>query len=120
MPLLAVGRVEPAVDRRGPSLGHRDDAVDGTGEGPGHAGDRVRVGAEVHGRDDRVLEINPRLTSSFAGLTRLFAGSLVKVMIEAAEGGRPTLPATAESPGRSRFQIPSVSPARELSDAACQ
>jgi predicted ATP-grasp superfamily ATP-dependent carboligase len=113
---------EPLTDRaaaaRAISLARR--AAAAVAADGGWLGVDLILGSRADGRDDRVLEINPRLTSSFAGLTRLFAGSLVKVMIEAAEGGRPTLPATAESPGRSRFQIPSVSPARELSDAACQ
>ena len=109
---------DPSAAARAVSLAQRAAAAV-TADG-GWLGVDLILGSRADGRDDRVLEINPRLTSSFAGLTRLFAGSLVKVMIEAAEGGRPTLPATAEPPARSRFQIPSVSPARELSDAACQ
>jgi predicted ATP-grasp superfamily ATP-dependent carboligase len=78
------------------------------------------LGSRADGRDDRILEINPRLTSSFVGLSRLVAGSLVAAMIEAADGGRPTLPAAAESPGRGRFRIPSAAPPREPLHAPCQ
>lgn len=54
------------------------------------------LGDRGDGRDDRVLEINPRVTTSFVGQTRLFASSLIAAMIGAAAGGRPALvPATA-------------------------
>ncbi|MFM7136154.1 MAG: ATP-grasp domain-containing protein, partial [Planctomycetota bacterium] len=44
------------------------------------------LGHRPDGRDDRVLEVNPRLTTSFVGLATLFASSLVAAMIEAAMG----------------------------------
>jgi len=44
------------------------------------------LGARRDGRDDRVLEVNPRITTSIVGLSRLFASSLVAAMIAAATG----------------------------------
>jgi predicted ATP-grasp superfamily ATP-dependent carboligase len=44
------------------------------------------LGARPDGRDDRVLEINPRITTSIVGQSRLFASSLVAAMIAAAAG----------------------------------
>jgi predicted ATP-grasp superfamily ATP-dependent carboligase len=45
------------------------------------------LGGRPDGRDDRVLEINPRITTSIVGHCRLFAASLVAAMIAAATGG---------------------------------
>jgi tyramine---L-glutamate ligase len=44
------------------------------------------MGERADGRDDRVLEVNPRITTSFVGQTRLVASSLVAAMIGAASG----------------------------------
>ena len=44
------------------------------------------LGDHPDGRDDRVLEVNPRPTTSIVGLSGLFASSLVAAMIEAAGG----------------------------------
>ncbi len=49
------------------------------------------LGMRDDGRDDRVLEGNPRMTTSIVGLAPLFASSLVAAMIEAAAGGTPVL-----------------------------
>ena len=109
---------DPPAAARAVSLARR--AAAAVAADAGWLGVDLILGSRTDGRDDRVLEINPRLTSSFVGLSRLVARSLVAAMIEAAEGGRPTLPAAAESPGRGRFQIPSLAPAREPLHAASQ
>lgn len=49
------------------------------------------LGARSDGRDDRVLEVNPRMTTSIVGQTALFASSLIAAMIDTAEGRRPFL-----------------------------
>lgn len=53
------------------------------------------LGQRADGHDDRVLEINPRLTTSIVGQTDLFASSLVAAMIDAAEGRMPRLATTS-------------------------
>ena len=110
--------VDPPAAARAVSLARR--AAAAVAADGGWLGVDLILGGRADGRDDRVLEINPRLTSSFVGLARLVAGSLVAAMIEAAAGGRPTLATAAESPGRGRFQIPFLAPPREPLHAACQ
>jgi predicted ATP-grasp superfamily ATP-dependent carboligase len=63
------------------------------------------LGRRPDGRDDRVLEVNPRLTTSFVGLAPLFASSLVAAMIEAATGNRPALVRTAGPSGTGSFDL---------------
>ena len=109
---------DPSAAARAVSLAQRAAAAV-TADG-GWLGVDLILGSRADGRDDRVLEINPRLTSSFAGLTRLFSGSLVAAMIEAANGRRPTLAATAESLSRGRFRIPTAASPHEPPHAACQ
>jgi len=52
----------------------------------GWVGVDMILGAREDGRGDRVLEINPRLTTSFVGLTQLFQMSLVRGILDAASG----------------------------------
>jgi predicted ATP-grasp superfamily ATP-dependent carboligase len=56
------------------------------GADAGWLGVDMILGERADGRGDRVLEINPRLTTSIVGQTKLFASSLVAAMIDAAEG----------------------------------
>jgi predicted ATP-grasp superfamily ATP-dependent carboligase len=58
------------------------------------------LGPQADGRGDRVLEVNPRLTTSFVGHAAAAATSLVRQSIEVA-AGRTVLPAA--SPGA--FQV---------------
>ena len=63
----------------------------GTGNHPrGWVGVDMIMGPRADGRDDRVLEINPRLTTSFVGLSRGQPGGLVRPLLEQA-AGRPTI-----------------------------
>ncbi len=64
------------------------------------------LGDRPDGRDDRVLEINPRLTTSFVGLAPLFAASLVAAMIEAARGRQPAPARAAGSAATGSFDLP--------------
>jgi predicted ATP-grasp superfamily ATP-dependent carboligase len=64
------------------------------------------LGRRPDGRDDRVLEANPRLTTSFVGLAALFASSLVAAMIEAAMGRQPALGRAAGSAAAGSFDLP--------------
>ncbi len=66
-------------------------AAHAVGADAGWLGVDMILGERADGRDDRVLEINPRLTTSIVGHTSLFASSLVAAMIEAAMGGMPRL-----------------------------
>jgi len=66
-------------------------AAAAVGAEAGWLGVDLILGDRADGRDDRVLEVNPRVTTSFVGLARLFASSLVAAMIEAASGEPPAL-----------------------------
>jgi len=73
----------------------------------GWAGVDLILGARPDGRDDRVLEVNPRVTTSFVGQARLFASSLVAAMIAAATGAAPSLePAANPPPTAGSFRLP--------------
>lgn len=61
------------------------------GAGAGWLGVDLVLGDRPDGSGDRVLEVNPRITTSIVGQARLVASSLVAAMIEAATGGMPTL-----------------------------
>ena len=63
------------------------------------------LGDRADGRDDRVLEVNPRVTTSFVGLARLFASSLVAAMIEAASGEQPALVPAARAGDTAGFDL---------------
>jgi predicted ATP-grasp superfamily ATP-dependent carboligase len=49
------------------------------------------LGDRADGRDDRVLEVNPRITTSFVGHAAGLSGSLVRAMLEAAAGSAPAI-----------------------------
>jgi predicted ATP-grasp superfamily ATP-dependent carboligase len=77
------------------------------GADAGWLGVDMILGHRADGRDDRVLELNPRLTTSIVGLTSLFASSLVMAMIDVANGRSPSLERT-EIAGHSAgsFRLP--------------
>ncbi|MGI9177176.1 MAG: ATP-grasp domain-containing protein [Pirellulales bacterium] len=52
----------------------------------GWAGVDMILGPRDDGLDDRVLEVNPRLTTSFVGLTATAPRSLVRAIVDAAAG----------------------------------
>jgi predicted ATP-grasp superfamily ATP-dependent carboligase len=52
----------------------------------GWIGVDLMLGERADGRDDRVLEVNPRITTSFVGHAAGLSGSLVRAMLDAAAG----------------------------------
>lgn len=74
-------RAVTAVARAGR---HADGAADA-----GWVGVDMILGDHVDGRDDRVLEVNPRLTTSFVAHARVAGARLVRMLIDAASGTPP-------------------------------
>jgi predicted ATP-grasp superfamily ATP-dependent carboligase len=82
-------------------------AVAAVGAEAGWVGVDLILGERADGRYDRVLEVNPRVTTSFVGLTRLYAASLVAAMIDAAAGvGEPSVPVPVQAPDSGSFRVP--------------
>jgi len=63
----------------------------------GWVGVDMVLGAADDGGEDRVLEVNPRLTTSFVGLAAIAAESRLSCLLEAAAGG---VPRPRDVPGR--------------------
>jgi len=63
-------------------------AAGDAGSGLGWVGVDMILGPRDDGRADRVLEVNPRLTTSFVGLAAAAPRSLVRTMLDLAAGGR--------------------------------
>ncbi len=63
-------------------------AAGAAGAGLGWVGVDMILGDRDDGRADRVLEVNPRLTTSFVGLAAAAPRSLVRTMLDLAAGGR--------------------------------
>jgi len=57
----------------------------------GYVGVDLVLGTDLDGRDDHVIEINPRLTTSYAGLRALCRANLAAAMLAVAEGQVPAL-----------------------------
>jgi len=57
----------------------------------GWVGVDMILGGRPDGRDDRVLEVNPRLTTSFVGLSRSLPGGLIGPLLALADGNAATL-----------------------------
>jgi hypothetical protein len=73
----------------------------------GWVGVDLILGSRPDGRDDRVLEVNPRVTTSFVGHARLFATSLAAAMIAVASGTEPLLePVANPLPTSGSFRLP--------------
>lgn len=62
----------------------------------GYVGIDLVLGVADDGSEDTVIEINPRLTTSYVGLRAACRENLAAAMVEAACGGRPTLSWTGE------------------------
>lgn len=81
-------------------------AATALGADAGWVGVDMILGARPDGGDDRVLEVNPRVTTSFVGQARLLASSLVAAMIEAASNGAPELvPVPGSAPRAGGFRV---------------
>ena len=59
------------------------------------------LGDREDGCGDRVLEVNPRLTTSFVGLRHLFRLSLMRAILDVASGQFPILTPAEADDGRS-------------------
>jgi len=85
--------MEPALRRRATRLAVRSVAAVAAAAGGSQAGwvgvDMI-LGGRHDGLDDRVLEVNPRLTTSFVGLAAAAPQSLVRAIVAAAEGRSPS------------------------------
>jgi predicted ATP-grasp superfamily ATP-dependent carboligase len=82
-------------------------AAAAVGADAGWLGIDMILGRRPDGRDDRVLEVNPRITTSFVGLARLFSSSLVATMIGAAAGAEePLAPVPHPAPAGAGFRVP--------------
>jgi hypothetical protein len=81
--------LEPALARRAASIAIR--AVRSLADPLGYLGVDLVLGADPNGKDDVVIEINPRLTTSYVGLRAIANGNLAAAMMAIAEGGAPNL-----------------------------
>jgi tyramine---L-glutamate ligase len=57
----------------------------------GYVGIDVVLGSDPHGSEDAVIEVNPRLTTSYVGLRAAAQANLAHVMWQIAEGASPTV-----------------------------
>ncbi|MBI2826157.1 MAG: ATP-grasp domain-containing protein [Planctomycetia bacterium] len=71
-------------------------AVATLGAPRGYIGVDLVLGAEPSGHDDVVIEINPRLTTSFVGLRAAARGNLAAAMLDVATGREPALSFTLD------------------------
>lgn len=92
------GRAERLATGAVAALLRRQDGVPPAG----WVGVDMILGLRPDGGDDRVLEVNPRVTTSFVGLAAAAASSLVRAMADVADGRDAAVAAPAE--GR-RFTI---------------
>jgi len=79
--------LEPALAQRAGSIAIR--AVRSLADPLGYLGVDLVLGADPNGKDDVVIEINPRLTTSYVGLRAIANGNLAAAMMAIAEGGAP-------------------------------
>ena len=81
---------EPRLARRAEALARRAVAgierAAGVEAAAGWIGVDLMLGERADGRDDRVLEVNPRITTSFVGHAAGLSGSLVRAMLDVAAG----------------------------------
>ena len=76
--------LEPALARRATSLAVQ--AIRSLPKPLGYLGVDLVLGANPDGQNDVVIEINPRLTTSYVGLRAIANGNLAATMLAAAEG----------------------------------
>ena len=79
---------------------------DGGSAAAGWVGVDMILGGRADGLDDRVLEVNPRPTTSFVGLAAAAAGSLVRLVVDAAAGRPVAYPRFTGSPSFSLADAP--------------
>jgi predicted ATP-grasp superfamily ATP-dependent carboligase len=76
--------IEPSLARRATRLATR--AIATLPEPLGYLGVDMVLGGDSSGAGDAVIEINPRLTTSYVGLRALARGNLAEAMMEVAAG----------------------------------
>lgn len=81
--------LEPALAERATRLAGR--ALATLAEPLGYLGVDLVLGDRPDGNDDVVMEINPRLTTSYVGLRAAACDNLAGAMLELAAGGTPTV-----------------------------
>jgi len=87
--VLMVAPLAPHLAERAVRLGRR--AVAALPEPAGYLGVDVVLGTACDGRSDVVVEVNPRLTTSYVGLRAAAAVNLAAAMLDAAQGRVPRL-----------------------------
>jgi tyramine---L-glutamate ligase len=91
--------IAPALAARATALARR--AIEALPGRFGYIGVDLVLGDAANGQDDVVIEINPRLTTSYVGLRRLAKSNLAQAMLDAAVGRR--VDALSFRPGRVEF-----------------
>jgi tyramine---L-glutamate ligase len=81
--------LEPGLGQRAASIAMQ--AIRSLANPLGYVGVDLVLGADPNGQDDVVIEINPRLTTSYVGLRAIASGNLAAAMMAIAEGGAPVL-----------------------------
>ena len=81
--------IEPELAARAEQLARR--AVAAVPGLFGYLGVDLVLGDDTSGRDDAVIEINPRLTTSYLGLRKLAATNLATALLDVAQGQEPAL-----------------------------
>jgi tyramine---L-glutamate ligase len=81
--------LEPALAERAPLLAVR--AIRSLPDPVGYLGVDLVLGANPNGQGDVVIEVNPRLTTSYVGLRAVAGGNLAAAMLAIAEGRLPSL-----------------------------
>jgi hypothetical protein len=81
--------LEPPLAGRAERLAR--EAMDALPETVGYVGVDLVLGDDPLGRDDVIIEVNPRLTTSYVGLRHLTRGNLAAAMLSVAQGSVPEL-----------------------------
>jgi len=84
----------------------------------GYVGIDLVLGDDADGCRDAVIEINPRLTTSYLGLRKLAGGNLAEAILAAAQGQSPG--EFTWKPGRVRFAAEGVAAVLDASEAGNQ
>jgi predicted ATP-grasp superfamily ATP-dependent carboligase len=83
------GMIDGPLDRRAKALAEK--AVRAIGPAQGYVGVDLVLGAAADGSSDAVIEVNPRLTTSYVGTRQLARENLAAAMLAVARGESPPL-----------------------------
>ena len=81
--------MDSQLTARATRLGH--DAIRAMPNSDGYMGVDIILGEDESGDQDFVIELNPRLTTSYIGLRRIANSNLAQAMIDIALGREPTV-----------------------------